>query len=117
MAELADAIVGTGRATLESAISHVNNHPSWGARVVYGDTDSLFVLLPGRSKESAFTIGNEIATAITAMNPSPIKLKFEKARASARCRPFICLLCVHRTGEQWDVLRWSRPAMHVVMCL
>jgi DNA polymerase zeta len=34
--------------------------------------------LPGKTKEQAFSIGYEIAEAITAMNPSPIKLKFEK---------------------------------------
>jgi DNA polymerase zeta len=80
MAELADAIVATARATLENAIQFVNGHPSWHARVVYGDTDSLFVLLPGRTKASAFAIGAEIAEAVTAMNPSPVKLKFEKVR-------------------------------------
>jgi DNA polymerase elongation subunit (family B) len=80
-AELADAIVATGRATLEAAIDFINSHPTWGARVVYGDTDSMFVLLPGRTKESAFRIGGEIADAITAQNPSPIKLKFEKVRS------------------------------------
>ena len=48
---LADAIVATGRDTLWRTIRKVNQHPTWGARVVYGDTDSLFVLLEGRSRE------------------------------------------------------------------
>lgn len=39
---------------------------------------SLFVHLPGRTKDEAFRIGNEIAQAVTDMNPKPIKLKFEK---------------------------------------
>lgn len=81
-AELADAIVATGRATLEAAIMYINKHPRWKARVVYGDTDSMFVLLPGRSKEAAFRIGAQIAAAITARNPSPVKLKFEKVLSS-----------------------------------
>lgn len=38
MAELADAIVQSGRETLESAMRMVEAHPSWRARVVYGDT-------------------------------------------------------------------------------
>lgn len=38
-AELADSIVQCGRRTLETAISFVNEHPKWNARVVYGDTD------------------------------------------------------------------------------
>jgi len=35
--------------------------------------------LPGKTKEQAFAIGYEIAEKVTSMNPSPIKLKFEKA--------------------------------------
>ncbi|XP_072974935.1 DNA polymerase zeta catalytic subunit isoform X1 [Typha angustifolia] len=77
-AELADSIVQCGRRTLETAISFVNEHPMWKARVVYGDTDSMFVLLKGRSLEEAFRIGKEIASAVTAMNPDPVTLKLEK---------------------------------------
>ena len=43
---------------------------------------SLFVLLEGRSKEQAFKIGYEMADAVTATNPAPIKLKFEKVCSS-----------------------------------
>lgn len=50
----------------------------WGAKVVYGDTDSLFIYLPGKSKDEAFRIGDEIAERVTSLNPRPIKLKFEK---------------------------------------
>lgn len=39
---------------------------------------SLFVLLPGRSREEAFILGKEVADAITSLNPDPITLKFEK---------------------------------------
>ncbi|URD83629.1 DNA polymerase [Musa troglodytarum] len=77
-AELADSIVQCGRRTLEAAISFVNEHPKWKARVVYGDTDSMFVLLKGRNLEAAFRIGNEIASAVTSMNPDPVTLKLEK---------------------------------------
>jgi DNA polymerase zeta len=59
MSELADAIVQLGRDTLERAIKHIEANAKcggrWsGAQVVYGDTDSLFVRLPGRSKADAF---------------------------------------------------------------
>ena len=40
---------------------------------MYGDTDSLFVLLPGRSKNEAFDIGEEMAKAVTQQNPKPVK--------------------------------------------
>ena len=61
----------------------VEGNPKWRARVVYGDTDSLFVLLPGRSRDEAFEIGNEIAAAATAANPPPVTLKMEKVPQSA----------------------------------
>ena len=56
----------------------IHGNASWGAKVVYGDTDSLFVHLPGISKIRAFEIGNQIVDAVTRSNPEPVKLKFEK---------------------------------------
>ncbi|UZJ54097.1 hypothetical protein CBS101457_003417 [Exobasidium rhododendri] len=76
--EIADSIVRYGRETLEKAIELIHSVPRWGAQVVYGDTDSLFIYLENRSKDEAFTIGSEIADAVTARNPKPVKLKFEK---------------------------------------
>ena len=76
--EIADSIVQTGRETLEKAIALIHSVARWGAEVVYGDTDSLFVHLKGRTKDEAFDIGAEIARTITDMNPRPVKLKFEK---------------------------------------
>ncbi|KAF9292312.1 DNA polymerase zeta [Mortierella alpina] len=76
--EMADSIVSSGRETLERAIRFVNECPKWNARVVYGDTDSMFVQLKGRSRQEAFEIGYDIAETITRMNPRPVKLKFEK---------------------------------------
>ncbi|XP_046836195.1 DNA polymerase zeta catalytic subunit isoform X3 [Vespa crabro] len=76
--EIGDSVVSKGRETLERAIKIVESTPRWGARVVYGDTDSLFILLPGKSRTEAFKIGADIADTVTAANPSPIKLKFEK---------------------------------------
>lgn len=76
--EIADSIVQTGRETLEKAIALIHSVEKWGAEVVYGDTDSLFVYLKGRTREQAFDIGEEIAATITNLNPRPIKLKFEK---------------------------------------
>uniref|UniRef100_A0A665WJI5 DNA-directed DNA polymerase n=1 Tax=Echeneis naucrates TaxID=173247 RepID=A0A665WJI5_ECHNA len=45
--------------------------------LTYSVTD-MFVLLKGATKEQAFKIGHEIAEAVTATNPKPVKLKFEK---------------------------------------
>ncbi|CUS13110.1 unnamed protein product, partial [Tuber aestivum] len=76
--EIADSIVQTGREILEKAIRLIQEDPNWDAEVVYGDTDSLFIHLEGRTKEEAFRIGEEIAARVTEANPQPIKLKFEK---------------------------------------
>ncbi|XP_063988872.1 uncharacterized protein LOC135168522 [Diachasmimorpha longicaudata] len=76
--EVGDSVVSKAKETLERAIKLVESTAKWGVRVVYGDTDSLFILAPGKSKDDAFKIGYEIAEAVTADNPSPVKLKFEK---------------------------------------
>ncbi|XP_053692962.1 DNA polymerase zeta catalytic subunit [Sabethes cyaneus] len=76
--EVGDSVVSKGRETLERAIKMVESTERWGAKVVYGDTDSLFVLCPGRTKEDAFQIGEEIVEAVTRDNPPPVKLKLEK---------------------------------------
>lgn len=39
---------------------------------------SMFVLLRGRSVKEALKIGQDIASTVTAMNPSPVTLKLEK---------------------------------------
>ncbi|CAM9503802.1 unnamed protein product, partial [Sphacelaria rigidula] len=56
----------------------VDNHGTWNASVVYGDTDSLFIELPGRSLEEAHRIGREMAAAVTRSCPPDVVLKFEK---------------------------------------
>lgn len=76
--EVGDSVVAKGRETLERAIKLVEKHPYWNAKVVYGDTDSMFVLVSGGTRAEAFQIGQEIADAVTADNPSPVALKLEK---------------------------------------
>lgn len=54
--EVADAIVSKGRETLERAIRMVNDAKSSDkykrAEVIYGDTDSMFVLCEGLAFKS-----------------------------------------------------------------
>ena len=54
------------------------NGKYYGAEVVYGDTDSIFIKLPGRSVKEAFSFGNDFCKAVTASNPPPVQLKLEK---------------------------------------
>jgi DNA polymerase zeta len=37
--DIADAIVLSGRKTLERAVNFIESIPKWAAKVVYGDTD------------------------------------------------------------------------------
>ncbi|KAL0951176.1 hypothetical protein HGRIS_007907 [Hohenbuehelia grisea] len=97
--EIADSIVQTARETLEKAINVIDSTEKWGARVVYGDTDSLFIYLKGRTKDEAFQIGHDIADAITAMNPAPIKLKFEK----------VYLPCVLMAKKRYVGFKYENP--------
>ena len=76
--EIADSIVQTARETLEKTIALIHSVEKWGAEVVYGDTDSIFVYLKGRSRDEAFSVGEDIAKTVTDAHPRPMKLKFEK---------------------------------------
>jgi DNA polymerase zeta len=84
MPVLADTIVECGRRTLTNAINLANQwgrdkNGKWhGCQVIYGDTDSVFVRLPGRSVQEGFTFGEEFCKAVTASNPPPVQLKLEK---------------------------------------
>ena len=55
------------RETLENAIRLVDTHPTWDAHVVYGDTDSLFVQLPGRHAYLATSDSNHSSSSSLAM--------------------------------------------------
>merc|ERR1719410_2940890 len=55
--EVGDSVVAKGREALETAIKVIESNAAWAAKVVYGDTDSVFVLLKGRTKDQAFDIG------------------------------------------------------------
>lgn len=75
--DIADAIVATGREIMTKSIEMIESS-EYGAKVVYGDTDSLFVYFPGRSKEDAFKFGKVLAEEVSQFMPDPVKLKFEK---------------------------------------
>jgi DNA polymerase zeta len=77
--QIADSVVSKGRETLQRAIDLVkSNEARWGADVIYGDTDSMFLKFPGKSRQEAFKIAQEIADEVTQSNPKPVKLKLEK---------------------------------------
>ncbi|BGP44636.1 DNA polymerase zeta [Rhodotorula kratochvilovae] len=106
--EVADAIVQTGRESLERAMETIKATRKWGAEVVYGDTDSLFIYLPGKTKDEAFRIGNEMADVITQQNPRPIKLKFEKARFAVYL-PCVLVAKKRYVGFKYEFLQQKEP--------
>ena len=73
--EIADSIVILGRTSLESAMRTAER---LGGVVVYGDTDSLFVKLPGRSVPEAFEFGARLVQEVNSTHPWPMKLILEK---------------------------------------
>ena len=81
---------------------------------MYGDTDSLFVLLPGRSRADAFAIGAEIAAGITAANPPPVTLKLEKAHP---CLSDLCAAkLLHQTWPEARALYMLLHRKHSAAC-
>ncbi|KAG6851054.1 hypothetical protein H0H93_002946 [Arthromyces matolae] len=84
--EIADSIVQSGRETLEKARQDISTVVSMLIRGSPGDNVNKFHKkmgrgggsLRGKTKEQAFRIGQDISDTITALNPAPIKLKFEK---------------------------------------
>lgn len=102
--EIADAIVSKGKETLERAIDLVNaNFERWGGKVVYGDTDSMFILFQGCSKDEAFKRGKEIANEVTLVNPDPVKLKFEKVYCP----------CILQTKKRYVGFAYEDPKQEV----
>ena len=97
--EIGDTIVRKARETLERAIRLVESRPEWGARLVYGDTDSMFLEMKGKTKDEAFKVGQEIADAVTADNPKPVKLKFEK----------VYLPCVLQSKKRYVGFMYEKP--------
>eukprot|EP00751_Fragilariopsis_kerguelensis_P017566 CAMPEP_0170833452 /NCGR_PEP_ID=MMETSP0734-20130129/343_1 /TAXON_ID=186038 /ORGANISM="Fragilariopsis kerguelensis, Strain L26-C5" /LENGTH=1050 /DNA_ID=CAMNT_0011199777 /DNA_START=13 /DNA_END=3162 /DNA_ORIENTATION=- len=92
---LADTIVECGRRTLQKAINLANRWGKgidpwgkkdltwYGAKVIYGDTDSLFIELPNKTKNEAFEFGEMFVAAVTSLNPPPVQLKLEKVYISS----------------------------------
>jgi DNA polymerase zeta len=82
----------------------IEGSPTWQAKVVYGDTDSLFVHLPGRTRAEAFAIGEEMSKAVTAANPDPVTLKFEKVY-----HPCMMITKKRYVGYSWERSTQTEP--------
>ena len=72
--ELATAITKTGQYILKTTIKHINDTTPYS--VIYGDTDSLFVLLGPGKEQSAATVGTKLAMQITTWLSEHLKTHF-----------------------------------------
>ncbi|KAJ2755454.1 DNA polymerase zeta [Coemansia pectinata] len=75
---------------------------SWGHR------KGAAITIVGKSRQSAFRIGQEIADAVTKMNPAPVKLKFEKVY-----QPCILLTKKRYTGWMYTTAEQREPLLDV----
>ncbi|MBD3343849.1 MAG: DNA polymerase II [Chitinivibrionales bacterium] len=73
--DLADTITGTGRHILKETVRHIEK--TTGYDVIYGDTDSLFILLGKGFEDRAGEIGAEIAAEVTAWLRHEIRERFK----------------------------------------
>ena len=94
---LADAIVSEGKATLQWAQKETESFDA-RLKVVYGDTDSLFIRATGCSREKAFALGRELVKLITKKLPRPMELKFEKVYHP----------CILQTKKRYVGYAWER---------
>jgi DNA polymerase zeta len=77
MVELAEAVVATARQIVSQSINIITAlSPRF--EVIYGDTDSIFVMMKGMTVGECFDRAKAITAAVTDALPSPIELKFEK---------------------------------------
>ena len=105
--EVGDSIVRVARQCLEYSIKYIQtNYKQYGGRVVYGDTDSLFVLFEKLSKYEAFKRSFQIVNEISNLFPKPLKLKFEKIYL-----PSILLAKKRYIGNMYETQTQTEPVL------
>ncbi len=66
------------RKQYDCLVEKCDTTPKWGAKVVYGDTDSVFVLAQGYPAKLAEETGRHVAEIVNMSLPYPMTLKYEK---------------------------------------
>lgn len=119
-AQIGDAIVEYGRVVLTRSINYVR-HTYPEIEVIYADTDSMFLHCAGMRREEAFALGRRLEGVgcvgaccieeISALFPSPIRLKFEKVY-----QPCVLVTKKRYTGYCY-VSENEKPLWVVVVCV
>ena len=102
--ELGDSIVAKARETLEQSMHFIAHSSKFNAQVIYGDTDSIFILLSGITREKAFTLGSEMTKLVTQMFCEPIKIKLEKVY-----QPLLLIQKKRYVGLSYDTAEQIEP--------
>ena len=77
---------------------------SRGARVIYGDTDSVMVVFPGATVAELFAFGPAAAEELTALFTPPVKLEFEKVYS-----PYLLMNRKRYAGLKWVLPNHAKP--------
>ena len=96
---ISDSILSLGRQMIKTAIDYIENKTPYDLKVVYGDTDSVFISVKNKSIKESIEIGKKLAEEITKLNPEPIKLQFEKVYC-----PLIFNAKKHYAGYKYEDL-------------
>ncbi|MCH9717825.1 MAG: hypothetical protein K0U52_12190 [Gammaproteobacteria bacterium] len=72
---IANATTFIGRQMIDETKAYVEQQ---GYEVIYGDTDSVMVLIPNHTMEEVFAIAEELAEGATQLFPDTVLLEFEK---------------------------------------
>ena len=100
--EIANAITSCGRDIILKSKKKVEE--LYGFRVIYGDTDSLFVEIPEKDLKRIFEIGERVAKELTQRLPKGIELEFEKVfiRFLPLTKKRYAGLAVVPKGDGWE---------------
>lgn len=99
--DLASSITSAGREALQRTRVMIEEMSAAGdipadARVIYGDTDSVMVHLPGKTAEEAVAIGHKISERVTRSFRRPMELEYE---ATMLC----CLFANKKRYAGWTI--------------
>ena len=74
--EAASSVTGYGRQSIHLVEDYLKE--KYNANIVYGDTDSIMVQVPGITSENINQFGRALATEVSALFPPPLKMEYEK---------------------------------------
>jgi DNA polymerase delta subunit 1 len=107
-AQLADTCLALGAASCRAAIEALHGAAELrGARVIYAQTDSMFLCCRGASDDDALRLGARAAAIVTACFPQAMSVKLERCM-----RPFLLLQVNRYAGRQFSAAADDPGTLH-----